>query len=268
MSGRLVGEVVEWLRTPAAVDLTAAERVVLLVIAERAGEATRKMWRHKVDDVSPSERIREASGMSKQNLTKVFTRLAGRGLEVRVQVGTTDAGKPVFAHKGHATDFRLPGLPASVQLPQRDASGRTTDPVDNPPEGAPEGPPGPTQRDAQTRGFNGKGTPRGVAKGPKGTPRGVPHPSKDLPSTTNPSSCGVPPYGVAVEDEPPATATPSGEPKIHMGYDPTYKEARAALGRLPDLGGTYMAAARDALGQETPLARLVIYAGQLAKAAS
>src|SRR5437879_4337068 len=134
MSGRLVGEVAEWLRTPAAAGLTAAERVVLLVIAERANETTRKVWRHKIDDVSASERIREVAGMSKQNLTKVFNRLAARGLEVRVQVGTTDAGKPVFAHKGHATDFRLPELPASVQLPQRDASGRTKEPVDNPPE--------------------------------------------------------------------------------------------------------------------------------------
>jgi len=70
------------------------------------------------------------------------------------------------------------------------------------------------------------------------------------------------------EDTPPATATPPGDQKIHMGYEPTYKEARAALERLPDLGGAYMAAARAALGSETPLATLVIHAGQLAKAAS
>jgi hypothetical protein len=65
----------------------------------------------------------------------------------------------------------------------------------------------------------------------------------------------------------PVTVAPPAK-KVHMGWDPTYKEARAVLGRLPDLGGTYMAAARDALGQETPLAELVIYAGQLAKEAS
>jgi hypothetical protein len=268
MSGRLVGEVVEWLRTPAAADLTAAERVVLLVIAERSSEATRGMWRHKVDDVSLSERIREATGVSRQNLTKVFNRLAERGLEVRVQVGARDSGKPVFAHKGHATDFRLPDLPASVQLPQSDAQARRIEPVDNSPAEAPETLPEPPQRDAQTRRYSAKGTPRGVAKRPKGTPRGVALPSKDLPSTTYPSTPVVPAVLAEVEDTRPAAATPSGEPKIHMGYDPTYKEARAVLGRLPDLGGTYMAAARDALGQETPLAELVIYAGQLAKEAS
>jgi hypothetical protein len=140
--------------------------------------------------------------------------------------------------------------------------------VDNSPERGPETPAEAPQRDAQKRGFEAKGTPGGVAKGSKGTPRGVPHPSKDLPSTTYPSSCGSPPYGVAVEDAPPAAATPSGGSTHHMGWDPAYKEARALLERLPDLGGAYMATARDALGQETPLAELVVYAGQLAKEAS
>jgi hypothetical protein len=55
---------------------------------------------------------------------------------------------------------------------------------------------------------------------------------------------------------------------LNLGFDPDYKEARALLGRLPDLGGGYLAAARDALGEETPLAELVIYAGRLAKEAS
>lgn len=268
MSGRLVGEVAEWLRTPAAGGLTVAERMVLVTIAERANEKTRMMWRHRTDDVSPSERIREVVGVSRQNLTKVFNRLAERGLEVRAQVGTTDAGKPVFAHKGHATDFRLPDLPASVQLPQSDAQTRRIGPVDNPPREPPRAPSGPSQSDAHRRGFDAKGTPGGVAKGSKATPRGVPHPSKDSPSTTDPSSCGSSTYGVAVEDEPPADATPSGEPKIQMGWEPDYIEAREYLFTLANEGQEFMDAALLRLGERADIADRVICAAQLAKEAS
>lgn len=269
MSGRLVGEVAEWLRTPAAGGLTVAERMVLVTIAERANEKTRMMWRHRSDDVSLSERIREVVGVSRQNLTKVFNRLAERGLEVRVQVGTTDAGKPVFAHKGHATDFRLPDLPASVRLPQSDAEMRRKEPVDNPPREPPGPSSEPSQSDAQTRGFDAKGTPGGVAKGSKATPRGVPHPSKDTPSTTNPSSCGSPTYGVAVEDEPPADATPSGESSHrHMGWEPDYIEAREYLFTLANEGQEFMEAAIVRLGPRADVADRVICAAQLAKEAS
>ena len=61
MSGRLVGEVVDWLQTPAADGLTPAEAVILLVIAERAHDKTRDMWRHRIDDHSLYERIKRAA---------------------------------------------------------------------------------------------------------------------------------------------------------------------------------------------------------------
>lgn len=263
MSGRLVGEVVEWLRTPAAADLTAAERLVLLVIAERANEATREMWRHKVDGVSLSERIREATGMDKTNLSKVFKKLASRGLEVRIPVSVAANGRVVYSCRGRTTRFHVPTLPASVQLPERVASGQTKDPVDNPASDAPGEPEEPSEWVAQEQSKEPKGTPRGNPKSPNGLPRGVPYPSKDVPSTTDPSSV-VPEVRAEVEDAQPAAVTPPAG-KLNLGYDPDYREARAVLSRLPDLGGTYMAAARDALGDQTPLAELVIYAGQLAK---
>lgn len=267
MSGRLVGEVVEWLRTPAAADLTAAERVVLLVIAERASEANREMWRHMVDEVSLSERIREAlGGVDKANMSKVFKKLASRGLEVRVPVSVAANGRVVYSCRGRSTSFRLPALPASVQIPERAASRQTKDPVDNPPPEASSEPDEPPDWAAQRQTKRPKGRRRGKPKSPNGCPGGHPYPSKDSPSTTNPSSV-VPAVLAEEEDEPLVTATPPATTS-HMGWDPTYKEARAVLGRLPDLGGAYMAAARDALGQQTPLAELVIYAGQLAKEAS
>lgn len=269
MSGRLVGEVVEWLRTPAAAGLTAAERVVLLVIAERANETTREMWRHKVDEVSLSERIREAlGGVDKTNLSKVFKKLASRGLEVRIPVSTATNGRVVYSCRGRSTRFHVPPLPASVQLPERVASGQTKDPVDNPASDAPDGPAEPPEWDAQEQTKEPKGMRSGKPKSPNGLPTGVPYPSKESPSTTDPSTPVVPAVLAEVEDVRPDTATPPAKTSHHMGWDPAYKEARTILGCLPDLGGTYMAAARDALGQQTPLAELVIYAGRLAKEAS
>lgn len=268
MSGRLVGEVAEWLRTPAANGLTVAERMVLVTIAERANEKNREMWRHRGDDVTLFERICEVTGMDRGGLTKALRRLAAHDVEVRVQIGKTKSGAPVFAYRGVAMRFALPDLPASVALPERVDEEAPITPVDNSSNDPPGAPRGAEKGWTPGHPLAKKGGRGGTQTGGKGGREGTPNTSKDNPSTTDPSSCGSPSSGVAVEAGPPAAATPSGEPKIHMGYDPIYKEARAVLGRLPDLGGTYMAAARDALGQQTPLAELVIYAGQLAKAAS
>lgn len=264
MSGRLVGEVAEWLRTPASAGLTLAERMVLLVIAERANERDREMWRHRGDEVTLFERLCQVTRMDRSGLTKVLKKLAARGLEVRVQIGESRSGSPVFAYRGVAMRFCLPELPASVSLPER-ADERAPFPVDNPVDdtsegrekGCPDGDP-----------FDGKGGRAGTQWTRKGGRAGTPNTSKDNPSTTDPSTCGSPPYVAEEESEPPPAATPSGDSKIHMGYDPAYRDARAVLERLPDLGGTFMAAAREALGEQTPLIQLVVYAGRLAKEAS
>jgi hypothetical protein len=269
MSGRLVGEVVEWLRTPAAVGLTVAERAVLLVIAERANEKdNRKMWWHRGDDCTLFELICEVTGMDRSGLTKVLKKLAAHGVEVRVQIGTTKAGGPVFAHRGVAMRFRLPALPASVTLPERVDERGPIPPVDNSTEG-PSGASSSGEKDSPSGDpFDGKGGRAGTQTARKGGREGTPNTSKDIPSTTDPSSCGSPKWVAEEEGTPPATATSTSQTgHQHMGWEPTYKEARAILERLPDLGGTYMTSARDTLGQETPLAELVIYAAQLAKEA-
>ncbi|MEU0516626.1 hypothetical protein [Streptosporangium sp. NPDC006007] len=141
MSGKLVGEVVEWLRTPAAEGLSQAERVVLFVVAERANPETREMWRHRTDTESLHERIRGALDVSAGALGNVFGRLAKRGLEVRIPTGVDKRGKPTFANNGHSTRFRLPefSVSATLQVPERSIDGwtfpvenRSDQPVDNP----------------------------------------------------------------------------------------------------------------------------------------
>lgn len=133
MSARLLGEVAGWLGTAAAEGLTAAERLVLLLVAERANEQSRRMWTHRGDRrddgtrITLTELIADRAGLTPRGLNDVLQRLARRGLELRVQIGFDSRGRPVFARKGHATDYQLPYLPASVELPPRPVDIATSD---------------------------------------------------------------------------------------------------------------------------------------------
>ncbi|MGW4639588.1 hypothetical protein ACWEN6_13720 [Sphaerisporangium sp. NPDC004334] len=123
MSARLVGEVAAWLGTPAAKGLTSAERNVLLLIAERAKDDTRRMLSFRGDrrddgsKITLTELLQERSGLGERGLSDTVQRLARRGLEVRVSIGVDSLGRTVYARKGHATDYVLPPLPASIVLP-------------------------------------------------------------------------------------------------------------------------------------------------------
>jgi hypothetical protein len=119
----LVGEVAAWLGTPAARDLTMAERTVLFIIAERAHKVSRRMVWHRGDrddngrKITLTETICMRAGLKPRGLNEVLQRLASRGLEVRIEVGKDSLGRPVFARRGHAVDYHVPELPASVSLP-------------------------------------------------------------------------------------------------------------------------------------------------------
>lgn len=123
MAESLVGEVASWLATPAARDLTAAERLVLLIIAERAHKHSRRFWVHRGDvrddgtAITPTETIAMRVGVTTDGLTKILRRLSDRGLEVRVPRGVRKNGAPIFAVRGRATDYQVPELPASIELP-------------------------------------------------------------------------------------------------------------------------------------------------------
>lgn len=261
MSGRLVGEVVEWLRSPAAEGLTIAERLVLMTIAERANEADRHMWRHRGDGVTLFEFIRQVTGMDAASLKKVFQKLRSRGLEVRIPLSLGKDGRPIFSHRGAATQFRLPHLPPSTALPDRGDEHPPFPPVDNPSGGSPE--------QLGRRDEDPPNSPKGGAtippNGPKGGTRVPPYPSKEDPSKEHPSTPGVPTYGAEEEDAHPATATPPAGTSPHMGWEPAYIDARDYLFALPNEGAEYMAAAATALGPDAPVADRVIYAAQCAK---
>lgn len=228
MSGRLVGEVVGWLQTEPAAGLTLAERTILLVVAERSHEVTREMWRHRIDDVTLYERIRAATGLGKDGLTKAFGRLAARGLEVRVPIGEGEDGRPVYARRGVAMKFRLPELPAVVALPE---------PVDNPPTDPPDG----TDSPDTDPGYEPKGRTHVRANPPLGRMGVHPYPSKEHPSTTDPST----PVRSLPPDVEGTRARPRAVDNHTIGFD--YGSACAYLLTLP---GDVQAAATTAAAAE------------------
>jgi hypothetical protein len=273
VSGRLSGEVVEWLLSPKAQELglSPAERAVLLVIAERAHETTRVMWRHRTDEISLLDRIRIAAGVSKDGASNLFKKLAKKGLEVRIPVNEDEDGNPIpgkdgriiFAHHGRSMQFRLPVLPASTSLAGRafteppfipDETGEN--PVDNTP--------GDDGRAFREPGFKGEGRSENRASGSKGVPRNAPNPYKDTPSKEDPSTPVDPSSVSEVEDTGPRDATPPATTSRHMGWDPTYTEASAYLFTLANEGEEFMIIAAAELGQNAPVAHRVIRAAQLA----
>lgn len=279
MSGRLVGDVVRWLLTPAArsLGLTSAECAVLYVIAERANEVTGEMWRHRDDTMNLYDRVAIAAG-TPTGLKDVLERLARRGLEVRIPIASGRDGRPVFAARGRPMRFRLPDFPASVQLPDRSGENRPYLPdvsVDNPPS---ESVDNPVSADGKGRSAPRLSTERGGEHRPNRPERGGQDrpliPSKRSTSKTSPSTPGVPDVRRTVEDRPAVHREPSAQdqkfrqPPILLAVpDPDPREygaARDRLALLPDYGQAAMAAARAELPTGTPLAQLVIHAADLA----
>ncbi|MDQ3762609.1 MAG: helix-turn-helix domain-containing protein [Actinomycetota bacterium] len=114
MGIQLIAEVLN--HAPAG--LSASERLVLIVVAEAARDHTRLGW--------PSMQVlARRTGLSERAVRKVLARLADRGYELRVPAGTDRTGAPIFAHKGHATVYRLPRFAAKVepQYPLPDPKG-------------------------------------------------------------------------------------------------------------------------------------------------
>lgn len=261
MSGRLVGEVINWLQTPAATGLTLAERAVLMVIAERANDDTRDMWRYRADDTTLFERIQFACDLEPSGLSKVFQKLRKRGLEVRVQIATGKDGRPIFAHKGIAMKFRLPHFPASVILPET-------------PDRADEHPPsGPVDNSADDPHDDPDRADTDPPYGPKGR-TGSPHRAdtrpplrRKAPYRANPyeETSGLSRSGAEVEDSARPPAEPSATDDLDsMDEARDYRKATAILHTLPDLGSQFMAAARDE-SPDAGMRQLVIRAAQLAK---
>lgn len=86
-------------------DLTPGEMLVLVVLAYGARDTTRECW-PGMDVLSQRTRLHPNS------VTKVLRRLAERGLDVRVPMGTDARGRTFYAARGRQSTYRLPDLKA------------------------------------------------------------------------------------------------------------------------------------------------------------
>lgn len=95
----------------APADLTSGERLVLLVIADDANDTTRTGW-------PGLDVLVHRTGLSDRGIRKALERLAERGYEVRVPLGKTDDGRPVFAARGRRTTYAVPVFPTREDAPE------------------------------------------------------------------------------------------------------------------------------------------------------
>lgn len=97
-------------------DLTPAELVVLIVIAERANVRTRMAFQ-STDPARKRWVLAERARLSTTGLRTVLQRLAARGIEVRVARGKDASGRLVFAHRGAQTTYQLPRFGDALTSP-------------------------------------------------------------------------------------------------------------------------------------------------------
>ncbi|MGH3669592.1 MAG: helix-turn-helix domain-containing protein, partial [Pseudonocardiaceae bacterium] len=95
-----IGLIVEVL-DQAPAELTAQERLLLVVIAENANDDTRVGW-------PGMPKLTHRLGRGDSTVRKIVRQLAERGYDPRVPVGTDKNGKPIYAHKGQSAVYRVP----------------------------------------------------------------------------------------------------------------------------------------------------------------
>lgn len=99
-------------------------RLVALVIADEASDETRRTIGYQIEGYwrphgkGWRDGLTEHTGLRPDGVTKALRRLAAAGYDMRVPVGQDQAGRPVFAYRGHATDYQVPPLPPRDLPPQ------------------------------------------------------------------------------------------------------------------------------------------------------
>lgn len=93
-------------------DATPAERLLLVALAEKADDQTRRViWAR---GENPRDVLQRRLGTSDSGLRKVMARLAARGCDPRVPLAIDRHGRPVYAHEGAAAEYVVPVLRADL----------------------------------------------------------------------------------------------------------------------------------------------------------
>jgi hypothetical protein len=111
MAYELVAEVLD--HAPA--DLTPAERLVMVAIAEFVHRQDYENGRRSTS--RPAVDIARRAGLNPKGLKEALSRLAKRKLELRVPLMTGKDGRPVYAVPGRSSTYEIPALPTPANCP-------------------------------------------------------------------------------------------------------------------------------------------------------
>jgi len=158
---RLIVEVLDH----APKGLPAGDRLMLVVLAEAANDRTRECY-------PGLDTLAHRTDVEDRSVRRTLTRLSEAGLIERVPVGVDRTGKPVYAHRGHRTTYRIARL-----RPEHEEKEDTTvplTPVDNPGESRTDGSPFESRKeDARVLHLPEKGGPLGPERGTVRSERGT-----------------------------------------------------------------------------------------------
>ena len=84
-----------------------AERLVLLVVAHQVHQRDVDARRYSCG----LDELARLTGLAPNSVSAALTRLAGKGYDLRVPRGVDDHGRPVYAHRGRVSTFRIPAFP-------------------------------------------------------------------------------------------------------------------------------------------------------------
>lgn len=95
------------------------ERLIATQIAVEADDTTRDCRRYdkRARRWMPTvtvELLAAWTGYNERTISEMLRRLSGRGLELRKVLRKDKDGVPMYAYKGHATEFHVPPLPTVV----------------------------------------------------------------------------------------------------------------------------------------------------------
>jgi hypothetical protein len=149
--------------------LTAAERLLVLELADTCGDDTREGW-------PGAAKLAELTDLSERSIQEALNRIGKKWVELRVPLGKSDTGRVYYSYAGRRTTFRFPILTRREGATDPGSYG-ATDPGSSEPEDATDRGgrcDGSVEKVRQIRGPSPQRTPQ------KSTPQPPPTPSSDL----------------------------------------------------------------------------------------
>ncbi|MBM0240514.1 hypothetical protein JNW88_31730, partial [Micromonospora sp. ATA32] len=109
--------------------LTAAERLLVLELADQCNDTTREGW-------PGAEVLAELTDLSPRSIQEALNRIGKKWTELRVPLGKDAKGRPYYSYAGKRTTFRFPPMPRREGAMNPGASDGATDAGASGPEGA------------------------------------------------------------------------------------------------------------------------------------